>query len=39
MIWGRLAWGLLRDYEVYEDTQKSKALDLHLSQTTPGVGV
>ena len=23
VIWGHLAWGLLREYEVYEDTQKS----------------
>jgi ketosteroid isomerase-like protein len=30
VIWGRMAWGLLRDYEVYEDTQKSKALDAYL---------
>ncbi|MEA2371879.1 MAG: hypothetical protein QOH12_2273 [Solirubrobacteraceae bacterium] len=37
VIWGRLAWGLLRDYEVYEDTQRSKALDdyLGVSQTGP----
>jgi hypothetical protein len=31
VIWGRLSWGLLRDYEVYEDTQKSKALDDYLA--------
>jgi len=31
VIWGRLAWGLLRDYEVYEDTQRSKALDDYLA--------
>jgi ketosteroid isomerase-like protein len=31
VIWGRLAWGLLREYEVYEDTQKSKALDDYLA--------
>jgi ketosteroid isomerase-like protein len=31
VIWGRLSWGLLRDYEVYEDTQKSKALDEYLA--------
>jgi hypothetical protein len=31
VIWGRLSWGLLRDYEVYEDTQKSKALDRYLA--------
>jgi ketosteroid isomerase-like protein len=27
VIWGRARWGLIRDYEVYEDTQKAKALD------------
>jgi ketosteroid isomerase-like protein len=31
VIWGRLSWGLLRDYEVYEDTQRSKALDGYLA--------
>jgi ketosteroid isomerase-like protein len=30
VIWGHIRWGLLRDYEVYEDTQKSKALDEYL---------
>ncbi len=30
VIWGRVAWGLLREYEVYEDTQKLPALDDHL---------
>ncbi len=25
VIWGRLGWGLLREYEVYEDTQRTKA--------------
>jgi ketosteroid isomerase-like protein len=30
VIWGRISWGKLRDYEVYEDTQKSKALDEYL---------
>lgn len=33
VIWGRISWGLLRDYEVYEDTQKSKALDAYLAST------
>ncbi len=33
VIWGRLSWGLLREYEVYEDTQKSKALDQYLAST------
>jgi hypothetical protein len=32
VIWGRLSWGLLREYEVYEDTQKSKALDAYLAE-------
>lgn len=31
VIWGRISWGLLREYEVYEDTQKSKALDRYLA--------
>jgi ketosteroid isomerase-like protein len=31
VLWGRLAWGLLREYEVYEDTQKTKPLDEYLA--------
>jgi ketosteroid isomerase-like protein len=31
VIWGRLSWGLMRDYEVYEDTQKAKELDVWLA--------
>jgi hypothetical protein len=31
VIWGRLAWGLLREYEVYEDTQQTAALDEYLA--------
>jgi ketosteroid isomerase-like protein len=31
VLWGRIAWGKLREYEVYEDTQKSKALDEYLT--------
>ena len=31
VIWGRLAWGRLREYEVYEDTQKSAALVHYLA--------
>jgi hypothetical protein len=30
VLWGRIAWGLLRDYEVYEDTQKLGALETLL---------
>jgi ketosteroid isomerase-like protein len=32
VLWGRIAWGKLREYEVYEDTQKSKRLDAYLAQ-------
>jgi ketosteroid isomerase-like protein len=31
VIWGHLEWGKLKDYEVYEDTQKAKALDAWLA--------
>ncbi len=31
VIWGRIAWGKLREYEVYEDTQKARALDEYLA--------
>jgi hypothetical protein len=31
VIWGHIAWGKLREYEVYEDTEKSTALDEYLA--------
>lgn len=31
VLWGRMAWGLLREYEVYEDTQKTVELDEWLA--------
>lgn len=31
----RLEWGRLKDYEVYEDTQKAKALDEWLERHEP----
>ena len=31
VIWGHLRWGKLREYEVYEDTEKSRALDEYLA--------
>ena len=31
VIWGRMSWGLVKDYEVYEDTQKGAALDEYLA--------
>ena len=35
VIWGKLRWGRLTDYEVYEDTQKAKALDEWLEVNEP----
>ncbi len=35
VIWGRLAWGRMQEYEVYEDTQKPKALDEWLAVHEP----
>jgi hypothetical protein len=31
VIWGRIAWGKLREYEVYEDTEKARGLDEYLA--------
>ena len=31
VIWGRMSWGLVKEYEVYEDTQQSVALDEYLA--------
>lgn len=37
VLWGRIAWGRLRDYEAYEDTQKLGALEALLDrQDKPG---
>jgi ketosteroid isomerase-like protein len=33
VIWGQLRWGRLKRYEVYEDTQRSAALDAWLQST------
>lgn len=35
VIWGHLRWGKLTDYEVYEDTEKSRALDDWLAEHRP----
>jgi len=37
VIWGRMAWGKLKDYEVYEDTEKAKALDDYLAANEPSL--
>jgi ketosteroid isomerase-like protein len=31
VLWGHISWGKLRDYEVYEDTQRAKKLDEYLA--------
>jgi ketosteroid isomerase-like protein len=36
VLWGRIAWGKLREYEVYEDTEKSRKLDEYLARTGRG---
>jgi ketosteroid isomerase-like protein len=35
VIWGRMAWGKLKEYEVYEDTEKAKGLDEYLAARQP----
>ena len=35
VIWGRMAWGRLKEYEVYEDTIKPRALDEYLTANEP----
>jgi hypothetical protein len=30
VLWGRISWGLMREYEVYEDTEKIAELQKHL---------
>lgn len=42
VIWGRMSWGRLREYEVYEDTDKANQLDAWLEEhesTLVGAGV
>jgi ketosteroid isomerase-like protein len=31
VIWGLIRWGKLKEYEVFEDTQKTEALDRYLT--------
>ena len=31
VLWGTMAWGKLREYEVYEDTQQTEALEQYLA--------
>jgi ketosteroid isomerase-like protein len=36
VIWGRIAWGRMREYEVYEDTEETRSLDEYLKRTGKG---
>ena len=36
VIWGRIAWGKLREYEVFEDTEQSRRLDEYLARSGKG---
>ena len=36
VIWGRIAWGKLREYEVYEDTEETRRLDRWLAKARTG---
>jgi ketosteroid isomerase-like protein len=35
VIWGKLRWGRLTAYEVYEDTEQAAALDAYLATHEP----
>jgi ketosteroid isomerase-like protein len=35
VIWGHMAWGRMREYEVYEDTLRTGPLDDYLSAAPP----
>jgi ketosteroid isomerase-like protein len=37
IIWAHLRWGRLREYEVYEDTEKAAALDEYLEAHEPAL--
>lgn len=39
VIWGRMAWGRLKEYEVYEDTHAPAALDAYLAEHRPELAV
>ncbi len=36
VIWGRIAWGKMREYEVYEDTEETRRLDEWLARANRG---
>lgn len=39
VIWGRMAWGRLKEYEVYEDTHKANEFDAYLEEHRPELAV
>ncbi len=39
VIWGRMSWGRLKEYEVYEDTHKANELDRYLEEHHPELAV
>jgi ketosteroid isomerase-like protein len=36
VLWGRMSWGKIKEYEAYEDTGKLKALDDYLAENGMG---
>ena len=36
VLFGRIRWGKITFYEVYEDTEKVAALDAYLADRQPG---
>ena len=39
VIWGRMSWGRLKEYEVYEDTHKANELDRWVAEHRPALAV
>jgi len=37
VIWAKLRWGRVVEYEVYEDTEKAQALDEYLEEQEPAL--
>jgi len=38
VIWGHIAWGKMREYEVYEDTEETTRLDAYLARKSAAAG-
>ena len=37
VIWGRMRWGRLKEYEVHEDTHKANEFDAYLTERRPAL--